>query len=115
MEEGLQRSPEVASKDKKPVQRMERKPEGVYVCLCGCLCLCIGLSGGKLSERSLRRYLLIWDSLFKTPLKLQHLPPDSHSLRFGFNEALGSSPGTFIQPHFCVCLFVPQSYLSFHF
>lgn len=64
------------------------------------------VSLGKLSERSLRLYLLICDSLFKTPLKLQHLPPDSHSLRFVFNEALGSSPLTFIQPHFSVCLWL---------
>ncbi len=58
--EGLQHSPKEASKDKKPVQRIESKPKGLFecvcmfvwcvvclcvVCLCGCLCLSIGLSG----------------------------------------------------------------------
>lgn len=60
--EGLQCSPEGASNDKKPIQRMENKPKGfcacvvcvfVYLCdwgggglcLCRCLCLSISLSG----------------------------------------------------------------------
>ena len=72
-----------------------------------------------LSKRSLRLYLLICDSLFKTPLKLQHLLPDSHSLQFLFNEALGLSPLTFTLPHFfivfflffCLWLFEPPSSL----
>ena len=35
--EGLQRSPEEASKDKKAVQRVESKPKGLCVCVCVCV------------------------------------------------------------------------------
>lgn len=99
--EGLQRSPEENSKDQKPVQRMESKPKG----LCVCMCMCVGVfvssfvSLGMLSKRSHRLYLLICDSLFKPPLKLRHLLPDSESLEFLFNEAMGSPPLTFTCPH----------------
>lgn len=67
--EGLQRSPEEASKDKTPVQRMESKPKGL--CECVSVCVCVGVfvspfvSLGMLSKRSHRLYLLICDSLFK--------------------------------------------------
>ncbi len=39
--EGLQRSPEEASKDKKPVQRTESKPKGLCVCVCVCVFVCL--------------------------------------------------------------------------
>lgn len=101
--EGLQRSPEEASTDKKPAQRVESEPKGF--CVSVRVCVCVGVfvspsvSLGMLSKRSHRLYLLICDSLFKPPLKLQHLLPDLGSLEFLFNEALGSPPLTFTYPH----------------
>lgn len=68
--------------DMKPLQRMESKPKGL------CMCVCVGafvspfVSLGILSKRSHRLHLLICDSLFKTPLKLQHLLPESSEFSF---------------------------------
>lgn len=67
------------------------------------MCVCVGafvsqlVSLGMLSKRSHRLYLLICDSVFKTPLKLQHLLPES--LEFLFNETLWWPPLDFTFPH----------------